>query len=185
MNSTRAAFLDRDGVINVDRDYVHRIMDFEFLPGVLAACRRIVAADYRLVVITNQAGIARGYYGLAEFEQLNNWMARRFAEAGAPLTAVYYCPHHPDGTVDAYRKVCDCRKPSPGLIIQATRDHDICLRQSFLVGDKPSDIEAGRRAGVARCFLLGTTGGPAAETACADAVVANLNEVADLVIAKP
>jgi len=181
MTTARAAFLDRDGVINVDRNYVHRIVDFEFLPGVLDACRRIAEAGYLLVVITNQAGIARGYYGVPELEELNTWMTACFAEAGAPLSAIYYCPHHPEGVVAALRQVCDCRKPSPGLLLRAQRDLGVDLQRSFLVGDKLSDIEAGRRAGVGRCFLVTTAASTQGAATRAGGLVTGLPEVADII----
>jgi D-glycero-D-manno-heptose 1,7-bisphosphate phosphatase len=179
-----AAFLDRDGVINEERNYVHRIEDFRFLPGALAACRKFVEAGYLLVVVTNQAGIARGYYDAADFERLTRWMEARFSEAGAPLSAVYHCPHHPDAKIGRLRRACDCRKPAPGLILEAQRDLGIDLSRSFLVGDKLSDIEAGRAAGVGRCFLLDDHRqvlGAAPIAHSADAVVGSLTEVAALI----
>src|SRR5579871_4411502 len=131
MHDRPAAFLDRDGVINEELNYVHRVEDFHFLPGVLAACQKFVAAGYLLVVVTNQAGIARGYYDTAAFERLTEWMKARFAEAGAPLAGVYHCPHHPEGRIEALRIACDCRKPAPGLILQAQRELGIDLARSF------------------------------------------------------
>lgn len=178
-----AAFLDRDGVINEERNYVYRIEDFHFLPGTLQACRRFVEAGYLLVIVTNQAGIARGYYDTAAFETLTRWMEARFAEAGAPLAGVYHCPHHPDAKIDRLRLRCDCRKPAPGLIFQAQRDLGIDLPRSFLVGDKVSDLEAGRAAGLGRCYLVTSPQSPRELTQVAhiaDAVVGSLSEVAEL-----
>jgi len=177
MTLARAAFLDRDGVINVEKNYVHRIADFEFIPGVLEACRRIAEAGYLLIIVTNQAGIARGYYGEPEFAALTRWMSARFADAGAPLAAVYHCPHHPEATLPGLRKACDCRKPEPGLILRAAREHSLDLGHSLLVGDKRSDIEAGRRAGVGRCFLIEQTA--ATDGATGAEVVRSLSEVAE------
>jgi D-glycero-D-manno-heptose 1,7-bisphosphate phosphatase len=151
----RAALLDRDGVINLDHHYVYRRQDFQFVPGALDACRRFVQAGYRLIVLTNQAGIARGYYTVADFEVLTEWMTEQFASAGAPLSGVYFCPHHPDSPDPALR-ACDCRKPAPGMILQAQRELDLDLDASFLVGDKLSDIQAGKAAHVGRCFLVRT-----------------------------
>lgn len=150
-----ALFLDRDGVVNEEIGYLHRVEDFRFLPGVLAACRRFHEAGYLLVVITNQAGIARGYYSESDFHALTRWMRVRFQEAGAPLAGVYHCPHHPDGSIAEFRKTCDCRKPAPGLIIRARDELNIDLRLSILAGDKDSDILAGQAAGVGRCYLIG------------------------------
>jgi D-glycero-D-manno-heptose 1,7-bisphosphate phosphatase len=176
-----AAFLDRDGVINEDRNYVYRVEDFQFLPGVLDACREFVRAGYLLVIVTNQAGIARGYYDTRDFEKLTAWMRERFLEAGAPLAAVYHCPHHPEASIESLRVACDCRKPAPGLILQAARELGIDLGRSFLVGDKLSDIEAGRAAGVGKCFLMRQLPAAPPEPNSADAIVRSLAEVNKLI----
>ena len=178
-----AVFLDRDGVINEELNYVHRIEDFHFLPGVLAACRELSQAGYLLVVITNQAGIARGYYDVAQFEALTVWMKRQFSEAGAPLAGVYYCPHHPEGKVEEYRKECACRKPAPGMLLQAQRELGIDFGRSILVGDKLSDIEAGRAVGVGRYFLISHASSSLAapEDVPACKRVTSLSEVVELI----
>jgi D-glycero-D-manno-heptose 1,7-bisphosphate phosphatase len=149
-----AAFLDRDGVINVDRGYVHRVEEFQFIPGVLQASRDLHAAGYKLIVVTNQAGIAHGYYDERDFLEITGWMSERFAEAGAPLAGVYYCPHHPNGKVARFARECDCRKPAPGMIVQAVLEHGIDVSRSFLVGDKPLDMEAAERAGLSAKYLI-------------------------------
>lgn len=174
-----AVFLDRDGVINEDLNYVHRREDFRFLPGVLDACRQLSRAGYLLVVVTNQAGIARGYYDVAAFEALTSWMKQEFANAGAPLAGVYYCPHHPDGALPELRRACACRKPAPGMLLQAQRELGIDMGRSILVGDKASDIEAGIAAGVGGLFLIGAAAHPAARPA------AGLPEVAAVITADP
>lgn len=102
LNLCKAAFLDRDGVINIDHAYVHKIEDFNWLPGVLEAAHALHTAGYALVVVTNQSGIGRGYYDKAAFERLTDWMKARFAEAGAPLAGVYFCPHHPDEALEVF-----------------------------------------------------------------------------------
>lgn len=158
MNAAPAAFLDRDGVINRDHGYVGRAEDFEFLPGVLAACAILGAWGFRLVVVTNQSGIARGRYTEADFLRLSDWMRGRFAQAGAPLAGVYHCPHHPEGTVAALRRACDCRKPAPGLLLRAIDELGLDPRRSVLFGDKRSDLQAARAAGLARAVLLATDG---------------------------
>lgn len=153
-----ALFLDRDGVINIDHGYVHRVADFEFVDGIFDLARSAVAAGYVLIVVTNQAGIGRGYYTEAQFLALSDWMRAQFAAAGAPITDVYFCPHHPDHGIGVYHRDCPCRKPNPGMIIRAGKDHDLDMRASILVGDTASDIEAANRAGVGRTVLFGQHG---------------------------
>jgi D-glycero-D-manno-heptose 1,7-bisphosphate phosphatase len=154
--SRRAAFIDRDGVLNEERAFVHRIEDFQFVAGALEALRLLQAAGYLLVVITNQSGIARGLYSEAEFLALTAHMRERLAAQGISVDAVEYCPHLPDAPVARYRLECDCRKPRPGMLRRAIEALDIAPGESFLVGDRLSDVEAGRAAGVARCFLVRT-----------------------------
>jgi D-glycero-D-manno-heptose 1,7-bisphosphate phosphatase len=149
-----AVFLDRDGVVNVDRGRVHRVEDFEFMPAALTTCRQLASAGFVLVVVTNQAGIARGWYTIDDFRRLSQWMAAQFADAGAPLGGIYFCPHYPMGSVPALSTPCACRKPEPGMILTAAKDLRLDLARSALVGDKWSDIAAGRRAGVGSCLLL-------------------------------
>ena len=148
----KAIFLDRDGVINFEKEYLSKIEDFEFIPGVLDCCRQFTELGYEIVVITNQSGIARGYYTMADFETLSEWMKIQFSENQSPLAGVYCCPHHPTITGP-----CDCRKPSPQMILQAAKDHDLDLSQSILIGDKESDVGAGQNAGIPITFLI-TTG---------------------------
>ena len=148
-----ALFLDRDGVINKDIGYLHRIEDFEFLDGAIETCRQFQAAGYLLIVITNQAGIARGYYSEEDFHTVNNWMIEQFRQSGVYIDKVLYSPFHPDGQGD-YRRDSFCRKPNPGLILQAQREFDINLSTSVLVGDKETDIEAGLSAQVGTCVLV-------------------------------
>jgi D-glycero-D-manno-heptose 1,7-bisphosphate phosphatase len=150
----RAAFLDRDGVVNREIGYLHRWEDFEFLPGVLGAMRRLHAAGYALVIVTNQSGIARGYYTEADYQALTMRLRQALREAGCPAAGVYHCPHHPAGAVPALAIDCDCRKPRPGLLLQAARELDLSLAESILVGDKRADALAGRAAGVGRLFLV-------------------------------
>ncbi len=153
-----AAFLDRDGVINFDAGYVHGWSEFRFLPGVVEALRQLQTLGYRLIVITNQSGIARGMYTEAAYQALTAQLKDSLREQGVTLAQVYHCPHHPDGRVAEYRSDCDCRKPRTGMIEQALRDFDIDLSGSVLVGDKPSDIEAGIAAGIGRRFLVRCNG---------------------------
>ncbi|MEP6505356.1 MAG: D-glycero-beta-D-manno-heptose 1,7-bisphosphate 7-phosphatase [Betaproteobacteria bacterium] len=150
----RAVFMDRDGVLNHDRGYVSRPEDFEWLPGVMHALRALQRAGWRLVVVTNQSGIARGLYGPAEYDNLTGWMQADLARHGIALDGVYHCPHLPDAPLAAWRRQCDCRKPLPGMLRRAARDLDLDLPASVMVGDKPSDLLAGRAAGVAACIRI-------------------------------
>ncbi len=156
--ATKAAFLDRDGVINVDRGYVYQIKDFTLVDGVLEACKTLYEAGFKLVIITNQSGIARGFYKESDLALLNAHIENLFKEAGAPLSGIYCCPHLPDAPLQAYRKVCDCRKPAPGLFLKAAKELDIDLEESLAFGDKERDLEAAKRAGVPCRILLGKDG---------------------------
>lgn len=171
-----ALFLDRDGIVNVDHGYVYRIEDFEFVPGIFEVCRAARARGLALVVITNQSGIARGYFSAADYQRLTTWMQARFEAAAAPLAGVYHCPHHP-GVSGALGIDCDCRKPAPGLLLRALEELQLDAARSVLVGDKARDIEAGRRAGVARNWLVSDEAGQIA-TAQADAVFASVSDLA-------
>jgi D-glycero-D-manno-heptose 1,7-bisphosphate phosphatase len=153
-----AAFLDRDGVVNVDRGYVFRREDFEFVTGTLDAAHELKSMGLALVVVTNQSGIARGYYGPEQFHALTDWMKETFAAHGAALDGVYFCPHHPTEGEAPYRRNCNCRKPAPGLLLDAVRDLDIDVRRSVLFGDKASDLQAALAAGIPNRVLLGTDG---------------------------
>ncbi len=154
----KVAFLDRDGVINIDHAYVHKIEDFSFVDGALDAARQLVDAGFTLVIVTNQSGIGRGYYTEEDFWQLTDWMKAEFAKAGAPIAAVYFCPHHPEKALEPYRMMCECRKPAPGMLLKAKDALDIDMAQSVMFGDKSSDMKAAIAAGVPTRILVGTDG---------------------------
>jgi D-glycero-D-manno-heptose 1,7-bisphosphate phosphatase len=147
--SQKALFLDRDGVINKDTGYVSAVQEFEFINGIFELCRCFQEKGYIIVIVTNQSGIARGLYSEEDFASLSKWMQNAFAKEGIEIAKVYHCPHHPEisGT-------CTCRKPEPGMLLKAIEEFDIDPSLSALVGDKPRDIEAGRRAGIARLYLF-------------------------------
>jgi D-glycero-D-manno-heptose 1,7-bisphosphate phosphatase len=149
-----AAFIDRDGVINEDRAYVHRSADFEFIPGSIDALRILRAAGFLLVVITNQSGIARGLFSEADYHELEAYMRACLTAAGVSLDSIQYCPHLPDSPIPQYRLDCECRKPRAGMIRTAAGQLNIDLSRSVLIGDRKADVEAGRAAGVGRCFLV-------------------------------
>ena len=150
----KALFLDRDGVINEDTGYVYLPEDFRFIDGIFELCRTAQELGYHVIVITNQAGIARGYYTQEDFRRLNEWMLMEFKNQGAAITAVYYCPYHPEHGIGEYKQDSYDRKPNPGMILRAGDEYSIDLSRSVLIGDKDSDIEAGRRAGVGRIMAL-------------------------------
>jgi D-glycero-D-manno-heptose 1,7-bisphosphate phosphatase len=156
MFRNRALLLDRDGVINEERCYVHSPEAFEFQEGIFDLCRAAQSLGYLLIVVTNQAGIARGYYSEDDFHRLTEWMTRQFAEQGIHLSRVYHCPYHPLHGVGDYKRESLDRKPNPGMLLRAQTDFDLDLRSSVLIGDKMSDIEAGNAAGVGTNVLLRT-----------------------------
>jgi D-glycero-D-manno-heptose 1,7-bisphosphate phosphatase len=150
-----ALFLDRDGVINVDHGYVCKTDDFHFLEGIFELVAEANRVGYWVVVVTNQAGIGRGYYSEADFHTLTAWMKLRFVEHGAHIDAVYFCPFHPEHGIGEFRRDSNCRKPAPGMLLEAGLDLGIDFEKSIFIGDKSSDMEAGRAAGVSTLLYLG------------------------------
>ena len=153
--SLPAVFLDRDGVMVRDNGYVHRVEDLALLPGVVPGLRRFQQAGYLLVVVTNQSGIARGLFTEDDYQVFTLALSQRLAAAGVKLDAVLHCPHFPDAAVARYAVSCECRKPQPGMLMQAIRERAINPAASLMVGDRASDMQAGRAAGVGRCYLIG------------------------------
>jgi D-glycero-D-manno-heptose 1,7-bisphosphate phosphatase len=155
--SRKALFLDRDGVINRDDDFVHRPEDFHFEDGIFELVRAALGLGYVPVVVTNQSGIARGLFAEADYRALDAWMRARFAAEGAPVAAAYHCPFHPEATVEAYRHPRHpWRKPAPGMLLAARDDLGLDLAASALIGDRWSDVLAGAAAGLTRLALVGT-----------------------------
>lgn len=154
MTARRALFLDKDGVINVDHGYVCTPERTDFIGGIFELCRTSTRYGCLNVVVTNQAGIARGHYTEQEFMSYMDWVRNEFRARDAQLDAVYFCPHHPVHGRGPYLRECDCRKPRAGMILTAARDFDLDLARSVLVGDTDSDIAAGQAAGVGACIQL-------------------------------
>jgi D-glycero-D-manno-heptose 1,7-bisphosphate phosphatase len=150
----RAVFLDRDGTINIEKEYLYRAKDFEFIPGAPEAVQLLNQAGIMVVVVTNQSGVARGYYTEDDVENLHRHIARELERSEAHIDAWLYCPHHPSGR-GSYALPCDCRKPLPGMLLEAARRYDIDLENSTMIGDKLADIEAGHAAGC-RTILVRT-----------------------------
>lgn len=142
------AFLDRDGVINDDRGYVHKVEDFEWMPGALAAIRHLKQKGYLVAIVTNQSGIGRGFYNEEDFMFLTLWMLDYADKVGAEIDVVYYCPHHPESTDPEYMAVCPARKPGAGMLEVAAEEFDIDVTQSFLVGNRESDLGAAKAFGI-------------------------------------
>jgi D-glycero-D-manno-heptose 1,7-bisphosphate phosphatase len=144
----RAVFLDRDGTVNEEVGYLTDLSKLRLIPGAGAAIKRLNHAGYKVILVTNQSGVARGYFPESLVHEAHACLTNMLREEGAVLDGIYYCPHHPTAGNSNYTMACDCRKPGTGLIDQATRDFDIDINRSFMVGDKWSDVELAQRAGV-------------------------------------
>lgn len=176
-----AVFLDRDGVINVDVNYLSRPEDVRLIPGAARAIAKLNAAGFAVVVVSNQSGLARGYFGPEDLEAVRAELDRRLAQAGARVDAYYHCPHHPDqGVIPELTRACDCRKPAPGMVLRAARELNLDLAASFMVGDKPSDAACGRAAGVVSILVGGASGGDAAP----DHMAADLAQAVDWILGR-
>ncbi len=145
----KALFLDRDGVINEEKDYLYKREDVEFVDGIFELCRHYQFLGYIVIVVTNQSGIARGYYTESDFSKLSEWMIEKFLDEHVIVQNIYHCPHHPDISGE-----CRCRKPNAGMLLDAKRDFDIDLENSIIIGDKERDIEAGLSAGLKETYLF-------------------------------
>jgi D-glycero-D-manno-heptose 1,7-bisphosphate phosphatase len=177
MKLRRALFLDRDGVVNVDRGYVHRPEDIEFVDGIFDLCRAARQLGHLIFIVTNQAGIGRGYFTEQDFQRLSAWMCTVFENEGGPIDRVYFSPYHPEHGIGSYKIDSPMRKPGPGMILQATKEFGVHLAGSVSVGDKESDVEAGIAAGVGQNLLYcpSMTARPA--HSAADAILGSLAEV--------
>ena len=180
-----AVFLDRDGTVNFEKNYLIDPSDFEFIPGVPAALKKLQDAGFLLVIVTNQSGVARGYFTEGQVAHLHQYMAGLLAAAGVGLAGIYICPHHPTSGNGDYRQECTCRKGQPGMLQQAARELDIDLKKSYMVGDKEADILAGGAAGC-QSFLVRTGYGEKnidRARNCGAQIVADLPEAARRILA--
>ena len=173
----KALFLDRDGVLNVDKGYVGHMADFEFVPGVFKTLKLAQEQGYALIVVTNQAGIARGFYTQEDYFRLTQWMVEQFQGEGIAITQVYHCPFHREGVVAEFTGESELRKPNPGMLLLAERDHGLNLLESIMIGDKESDIEAGKRAGVALTVRVAPNGCASTQ---ADEVIESIADLPDV-----
>jgi D-glycero-D-manno-heptose 1,7-bisphosphate phosphatase len=143
----KSIFLDRDGVINKDINYLHKIEDFNFIDGVFEACNHFKNLDYKIIIITNQSGIARGFYNQDAFQKLTDWMIAEFVKNEINILDIFFCPHSP--TED-----CNCRKPKPGMLLEAKRKYNIDMQKSWFIGDQEADIMAANNAGITNTILV-------------------------------
>ncbi|MBQ4834018.1 D-glycero-beta-D-manno-heptose 1,7-bisphosphate 7-phosphatase [Pseudoalteromonas sp. MMG010] len=154
MKLNKALFLDRDGVVNIDHGYVYQSEQFEFIDGVFSTCKAFYDAGYKIIIVTNQSGIGRGYYSESDFLALTQWMKQRFLQHQVNITEVYFCPHHPTNAQAPYLQQCNCRKPKPGMILQGIKEHNIDTEKSIMVGDKLGDILAAKAADINTSVLV-------------------------------
>lgn len=146
--SKKAVFFDRDGTLNVDMDYLYKLEELRWMPHAREALAFLSQRGYLLFVITNQSGIARGYYTIEQMQELHHQMTLEAAAYGAKLEKFYYCPHHKEGKIKEYAIDCDCRKPKPGMLLQCFKEYDIDISQSFFVGDSKRDVECAQAVGM-------------------------------------
>ena len=180
----KVAFIDRDGVINKEVGYLHRVDDFEYTYNCVVGLKSLIDSGFALIVVTNQAGIAKGLYSVNDFEMLMSWMTADLARYGIRFKDILFCPHHPDGVVEQYSTKCEFRKPSPGMFLHARNLYEIDMKSSIVIGDKLTDIQAGKRAGVGRAFLV-ESGHAVTKPEDADYQIAkNLFEVSVLLVNK-
>lgn len=154
MSMQKAVFFDRDGTINIEKNYMFRIEDFEYLPRAKEGMKMLQDAGYKLIIVTNQSGIARGYYTEDDYIKLNNWMLEDLRKSGIDIVGTYYCPHHPAAKIDKYKCECMCRKPGIALFEKAISEHSIDVQRSFAIGDKMRDLSICKRYTGINGFLL-------------------------------
>ena len=169
-----AVFLDRDGTLIEEVGYLDRLDRLHVFPYTTEALRVLARAGFALVIVTNQAGVARGFFDEAFVQQVHEHLTRRFAGAGVALDGVYYCPHHPAATVERYRQTCECRKPKPGMLRRAERDLGIDLARSWVVGDRWHDVELAQHVGARGILVRTGYGGSEAESASPGVVPATI-----------
>jgi len=169
----KVVFLDRDGIVNEDIGYIYKIDEFKFMDGIFEICQRFINNGYSIIIVTNQSGIARGYYSMKDFRFLNAWMIDEFSKHNIDILDVFICPHGPDSG-------CNCRKPKPGMLIEASRKFDIDMKSSWMIGDSERDIEAANLAGINNTILLDSESSPS--YANSKFAISSLKEVIDIVV---
>jgi len=150
----KALFLDRDGVINIDKGYIYKPADVEWVEGIIPVLQAFKKRNFKLIVVTNQSGIGRGYYNEEDFHTLMRWMNQALSKQGVAFDDVFFCPHHPEHAKGDYKRVCDCRKPEPGMLLKAIEKHNIQPKASIMIGDSWRDVLAANTANVGEIFYL-------------------------------
>ena len=145
--SIKTIFLDRDGVINKETNYLHKIDDFEFIDGIFDVCLYFQSLGYKIIIITNQSGISRGYYTESDYQKVTQWMLNQFKYKNINILDIFHCPHGPDSN-------CDCRKPKPGMFLKAKAKHNTDMEKSWMIGDKERDTIAANSAGIDNTILV-------------------------------
>jgi len=171
----KAVFLDRDGVINVEKDYLYKIVDFEFMDGTFESLKKLQENGFLLFVITNQSGISRGFYTIEDFKRLNSWMLDVLAENRIKISQVEYCPHGPEDE-------CECRKPKTGMIDNILKKHEIDLEKSWLVGDKTSDIVCAKNANIKNTIQVKSGHDFDEEKSSADYICQSIKDIPDIIV---
>jgi D-glycero-D-manno-heptose 1,7-bisphosphate phosphatase len=183
----KAVFIDRDGTLNVEKDYLYKISDFEFVPGAPEAVRLLNEHGFKVIVISNQSGIARGFYTPNDVHILHDHIQRELRKEKAHIDAFFYCPHHPEGAIEEFRKDCECRKPKPGMVLKAVEKFKLALEDCFVVGDHLSDVKLKAELPI-KAILVRTGHGQKALTELTakniqpDMIVENLLEAAKKII---
>ncbi len=166
----KALFLDRDGVVNIDIDYLYKVEDFKFIDGIIALCQYYQNLGYLIFIVTNQSGIARGHYTESEYNILTRWMIEQFFKNNIEIKKVYHCPHHPE-----VNGICECRKPKAGMLFTADVEYNLDLKNSILIGDKERDIEAGLNAGLLETYFFDES--KSVKVSKATKIVSKLDEI--------
>ena len=167
----KAVFLDRDGTINIDKKFVHKIEDFEFEPGAIEALKKLSQSNYKLILITSQSGIGRGYFEESDYEKFTQHMLSELEKHGVTFDGKYHCPHHPTEGVGEYKTECECRKPKPGMILKACKEHNIDPKESFMIGDKWVDVKMGQNAGCRPILVMTGKAGSDTEFKTGNAII--------------
>jgi len=171
----KTVFLDRDGVVNKDVGYVHKIKDFQFIDSLLESCHLLNSKGYEIIIVTNQSGIGRGFYTLSEFNELNDWMISKFNDYGVKILDVYFCPHAPDDD-------CNCRKPKTGMFDKAFSNYKIDKKNSWMIGDREDDITAARNAGIQNTVLVRSGHKFNEKTTSANFIIDSIKDINRLIV---